>query len=61
MTEQAPQTGHPSIDEACRQVADLSGVPLSEHTDRLTRAHEQVSAALQNVPLVPLPDPRPAR
>lgn len=57
MTEQPPVTGREDIDAACRLVADLSDVPVAEHVERLTRAHEVVSGALANVPLVPLPTP----
>lgn len=57
MTEQPPATGRPDIDAACMDVSDLSGVPITEHVDRLARAHEIVSGALANVPLVALPRP----
>jgi hypothetical protein len=57
VSEQPPVTGRDDIDAACRDVADLSDVPVSEHVDRLTRAHEVVSSALANVPLVALPKP----
>ncbi len=57
MSEQSPVTGRDDIDAACREVADLHGVPLSEHVERLTRAHDIISGALSNVPLVALPKP----
>ena len=57
MTEQPPVTGRPDIDAACRDVADLHDVPIIKHVERLTRAHEIVSGALANVPLVALPPP----
>ena len=57
MTEQPPVTGRDDIDAACRDVADLSDVPVVEHVERLTRAHDVVSGALANVPLVALPRP----
>ena len=57
MTEQPPVTGRDAIDAALRDVADLSDVAITEHVDRLTRAHEVVSSALANVPLVALPKP----
>jgi len=57
VSDQPPFTGRDDIDAACRDVADLSDVPVSEHVDRLTRAHEVVSSALANVPLVALPKP----
>ena len=56
MTDQPPVTGREDIDAACRDVADLSDVPASEHVERLSRAHEIVSGALANVPLVALPN-----
>ncbi len=57
MTEQPPVTGREDIDTALRDVADLSDVPIIDHVERLTRAHEIVSGALANVPLVALPTP----
>lgn len=57
MSEEPPVTGRDDIDAACRDVADLTNVPISEHVERLTRAHEIVSGALSNVPLVALPTP----
>lgn len=56
MSEQPPATGREDIDAACRDVADLSDVPAQEHVERLSRAHEIVSSALANVPLVALPN-----
>jgi hypothetical protein len=55
VSEQPPVTGREDIDDACRDVADLSDVPSTEHVERLTRAHETVSGALTGVPLVALP------
>lgn len=49
-------TGREDIDAACREVADLSDIPATEHVERLSRAHEIVSSALANVPLVALPN-----
>jgi len=49
-------TGREDIDAACRDVADLGDVPAQEHVERLMRAHEIVSSALANVPLVALPN-----
>ena len=57
MSEQPPITGREDIDVACLDVADLSDVPIVEHVDRLARAHDVVSGALANVPLVALPKP----
>ena len=51
MTEQPPVTGREDIDTALRDV------PIIDHVERLTRAHEIVSGALANVPLVALPTP----
>lgn len=56
MSEQPPVTGREDIDAACRDVADLGDVPAQEHVERLMRAHEIVSSALANVPLVALPN-----
>jgi hypothetical protein len=56
MSEQPPVTGREDIDAACRDVADLSDVQAQEHVERLSRAHEIVSSALANVPLVALPN-----
>jgi len=57
VSEQPPVTGREDIDDACRDVADLSDVPIIEHVERLMRAHETVSGALANAPLVALPKP----
>jgi hypothetical protein len=56
MSEQPPVTGREDIDAACRDVADLRDVQAQEHVERLSRAHEIVSSALANVPLVALPN-----
>ena len=35
-----PQTGHAAIDDALLGLADLTSAPLSDHHDRLAKAHE---------------------
>ncbi|MDO5287904.1 MAG: hypothetical protein Q4G45_13945 [Actinomycetia bacterium] len=58
MTEPAPTTGDPTIDQACAQVADLSEVPLGEHLDRLAQAHEQIAERLRGSAQRSQTDPR---
>jgi hypothetical protein len=41
-----PQTGHPTIDEALLSLVDLDSAPLSDHHDRLAKAHEVLHEAL---------------
>lgn len=41
-----PETGNPVVDDAMARVADLSGVPVDEHHDRLQAAHEVLSDVL---------------
>jgi len=41
-----PQTGHTEIDQALHGLADLASAPLSDHHDRLAKAHEVLDAAL---------------
>ena len=41
-----PQTGHAAIDDALLKLADLALVPLSDHHDRLAKAHEVLHEAL---------------
>jgi len=55
-----PETGDARVDDALRGVADLDGVPVDEHAERLSAAH----AALQEVLRTPVdpaapPVPRP--
>lgn len=50
MSDEPPVTGRDDLDDALRAVADLSGVPITEHVERLSRAHDIVSAALTSVP-----------
>jgi hypothetical protein len=42
----APQTGHAAIDDALLGLADLASAPLSDHHDRLAKAHEILHEAL---------------
>ena len=39
-------TGHATIDDAMRALVDLGSVPLSDHHDRLAKAHETLHEAL---------------
>jgi hypothetical protein len=48
-----PQTGHAAIDDALLGLADLASAPLSDHQDRLAKAHEVLHEALDR------PDDRP--
>jgi hypothetical protein len=48
-----PQTGHAAIDDALLGLADLASAPLSDHHDRLAKAHEVLHEALDR------PDDRP--
>ena len=48
--DDAPETGDPRVDEALRGVADLDGVPVDEHAERLSAAH----GALQEVLRTPV-------
>ena len=41
-----PQTGHAGINDALLGLADLSSAPLSDHYDRLAKAHEVLHEAL---------------
>ena len=41
-----PQTGHTAIDDALLGLADLTSAPLSDHHDRLAKAHEVLHEAL---------------
>ena len=45
-----PDVDHPGVAEALRQVADLDAVPLDEHHDRLSRAHEVLHGVLHPDP-----------
>jgi hypothetical protein len=48
-----PETGDPRVDDALRGVADLEGVPVDEHAERLSAAH----GALQEVLRTPVDQP----
>ena len=41
-----PETGHAAIDDALLGLADLASGPLSDHHDRLAKAHEVLHEAL---------------
>jgi hypothetical protein len=41
-----PDTGHAAIDDALLRLADLASAPLSDHHDRLEKAHEVLHEAL---------------
>ena len=41
-----PLTGNVTIDDALRGLADLASAPLSDHHDRLAKAHEALHEAL---------------
>jgi hypothetical protein len=41
-----PPTGHPAVDDALRELADLGSAPLADHHDRLAKAHEALHEAL---------------
>jgi hypothetical protein len=46
----APETGEATVDAALSGLSDLSSVPVAEHHDRLTRAHEWLQKALSPDP-----------
>jgi hypothetical protein len=41
-----PLTGNAKIDDALRGLADLASAPLTDHHDRLAKAHEAMHEAL---------------
>ena len=41
-----PVTGHVTVDDALGRLEDLASAPLSEHHDRLAKAHEALHEAL---------------
>lgn len=41
-----PLTGNATIDDALLGLADLASAPLSDHHDRLAKAHEALHEAL---------------
>jgi hypothetical protein len=42
-----PVTGDAAVDEALAGLAELDELPLTEHPDRLARAHEVLRTALE--------------
>lgn len=42
-----PLTGNATIDDALLGLADLASAPLSDHHDRLAKAHEALHEALE--------------
>jgi hypothetical protein len=46
-TDGPPVTGEADVDEALAGLADLDAVPVTEHHDRLARAHEVLRTALE--------------
>jgi hypothetical protein len=44
--DQPPETGDPQIDRALDQVRQLEELPLSDHHDALSAAHDELHAAL---------------
>jgi hypothetical protein len=46
----APVTGQPQVDQALESLQGLESAPLSEHHDRLARAHEDLHQALNTDP-----------
>ena len=49
------QTGYPGIDQACAAVADLRSVPLTEHVQRRSQAHDQIAEHLRAAASQPSP------
>ena len=43
-----PVTGNAVIDQALREVHDLSDVPVGQHHDRLSAAHDVLSGVLDS-------------
>lgn len=41
-----PATGNATVDDALRGLPDLASAPLSDHHDRLAKAHEALHEAL---------------
>ncbi len=50
-----PSTADPAIDDALQSLRDLQSAPLSEHHDRLARAHETLHIALERSGDEPVP------
>jgi hypothetical protein len=56
--DEPPQTGNAIVDAACATLSGLAELPIDDHVELLTAAHEQVSSVLQHAPLVALPTRR---
>jgi hypothetical protein len=41
-----PHTGHPAVDEALEELANLGSAPLEEHHDQLAKAQEVLQETL---------------
>lgn len=41
-----PHTGHPAVDDALEELANLGSAPLEEHHDRLAKAQEVLHETL---------------
>lgn len=41
-----PTTGEPAVDQPLADLTGLTGAPLADHHDRLTRAHASLHQAL---------------
>jgi hypothetical protein len=54
-----PETGDPRVDDALRSLDDLSGVPVDEHAERLSGAHQTLQEVLRQPEDRPS-DPRPS-
>ncbi|MGI8459256.1 MAG: hypothetical protein ACR2LI_14265 [Propionibacteriaceae bacterium] len=48
--DRPPRTGQPEVDAALAAMIGLGSLPLREHHERLTRAHETLHAHLQDQP-----------
>ena len=55
-TSGAPRTGDPRVDDALRGLDDLSTVPVDEHAERLSSAHQALQEVLRS-PDDPVPAP----
>jgi hypothetical protein len=51
------ETGDPRVDDALRGLADLDGVPVDEHAERLSAAHGVLQEVLRT-PADPVADAR---
>ena len=55
-----PGTGDARVDDALRGVADLDGVPVDEHAERLSAAHGALQEVLRT-PVEPAAGPSSVR